>query len=160
MATLDLEQHADIPIQYGRKNIKGSPLNNEDISPTEPKYRIPGSVFRSENRTSRRSVWEPPFGSVPIRSKSDNKTVFDAYQIPLCFFGWCAGVIALVMVDYGLSRHIRQKRYHRPASLCDIRDVPYSREIQDKIDLARASHEIWLDTPHPIKILDWMIQNL
>ena len=148
MATLDLEQHADIPIQYGEENLTGSALNHEDISPTEQNIEIPDQFLDQKTERQDGLFEDTPFGSVPIRSKSDDKTVFDAYQIPYIPLAGARGVIALVMVDYGLSEHMSKASIISLPPYVTFVTSPYSREIQDKIDLARAaSHEIWLDTP-------------
>jgi len=164
MAELDLEPpESDVPIQYGIEGMSPAPLRHDDIdlngqtmngghteitkhseTPTTeellqkgPDTKLDDSLFEST-----------PFGQVPVRREADGKTVFDEYAIPFTAQETTRGIIALVLIDYGLSDSIEEVALSSLPPYISFVVSPYTRNMQEKISKARSyNHEIWMDVP-------------
>jgi polysaccharide deacetylase 2 family uncharacterized protein YibQ len=91
---------------------------------------------------------ETSFGSLPIIRTSDKLTSFEAYKQQFFVKSDTKGVIALVMIDYGLSNKLsRLALSDIPAPLSFVAS-PYADNLQAKISEARRDgHEVWLQIP-------------
>jgi hypothetical protein len=88
------------------------------------------------------------YGPLPIKRLTDNKTVFELYRPPFERRPDSSGLIALVMVDYGLSDKLSAKAITTLPSAISMTVSPYSRMMQPKVTGARAyGHEVWLQIP-------------
>ncbi len=87
------------------------------------------------------------FGMLPVLRDSDGLKPFDAYKKP---FEPVQGraMIALVVVDLGLSEKSTQNVFRSLPSVVSFSFSPYARKAEALGQLARASgHEIWMDLP-------------
>lgn len=153
VAHLDISQHQDQPIQYGvptpateehgqeNGEMTPSPLHTEDTTglpvPSIKETEAIDGLFE-----------DTPFGPVPVKRAADNMTVFQAYKMPFTPIAGAKGVIAIVMVDYGLSESLSKQAIYNLPSGVSFALSPYAADFQHKIDQARSTgHEIWMQIP-------------
>ncbi len=166
MAELDISSpEEDVPIQYGIEGMSPAPLRSGDIDlkgqamtgghtdiQTVPETSTTAEVPKTigPNPELIEGLFEDtPFGKAPIRREADGKTIFSEYAVPFSARETTRGIIALVMVDYGLSDSVGKSALEQLPPYVSFVVSPYARDIQGKISLARSnnSHEIWMDAP-------------
>lgn len=91
---------------------------------------------------------ETPLGFLPIIRKSDGMTAFSAYKAPFALRAETKGVVALVMLDYGLSDKLSKAALEKLPKPMTFSISPYSSIVQAKLTAARAAgHEVWMNIP-------------
>lgn len=87
-------------------------------------------------------------GALPITRQSDGLTVFEAYKAPFSLNAKTKGVIALVLVDYGLSESMSKSALQNLPPAINFATSPYAENIQQKISAARGKgFETWMTLP-------------
>ena len=108
--------------------------------PEPPMVSIPDAIpDLMENST---------YGPLPGVRESDGFKSFDAYKAPFTLKPDTKGVIAVVMVDFGLSDKLTQTAIQNLPPLINFVANPYADYLQSKISKAHAkSIEIWMGLP-------------
>lgn len=88
------------------------------------------------------------YGSLPIIRERDKMTPFKAYQGTFVAKPTTKGLIAIVMVDFGLSDiSAKEATLNLPSGISFVAS-PYAGNLQEKITNARSyGHEVWMHIP-------------
>lgn len=88
------------------------------------------------------------YGEVPVIREKDKQTVYAAYQPSFKLLPTTKGLIAVVMLDFGLSDKISMTATEQLPPEVSFSASPYAQNLQEKIDGGRSKgHEFWLTLP-------------
>lgn len=151
------QQQENPPEEHTEAAISTPPTTQPEPLPTEPakveattqEVADADAPVRSDVEDAIAGLYETTsYGPLPIKRLTDGKTAFDLYRPPFERHQDSHGIIALVMVDYGLSDKISAKAITTLPSAISMVASPYARMIQPKVTGARAyGHEVWLQIP-------------
>lgn len=133
------------------QDLEPKPLEAEDKNPsseTNPEPEDAQSVpLEIEDSVAGLSE-ESPLGYLPIIRKQDGLKPLDAYKAPFTLGPETKAVIALTMVDYGLSDRASKEALEKLPSPVTFIASPYAGNLQAKMTAARTKgNEVWLDIP-------------
>lgn len=118
--------------------VQSGDLNQMDLKP-QPKQIEDAIAGLHEQTVS---------GLVPIIRASDQMTVFKAYAADFKLLPETQGIIALVMVDFGLSAKAARTAIDDLPAGVSLALSPYARDAQKLTsDARRKNHEVWLELP-------------
>jgi polysaccharide deacetylase 2 family uncharacterized protein YibQ len=139
------EEHPAAP----QEEITPSELSPADTAPTPPPEEQNAAHETHPVEDALAGLHETtPFGMVPIVRKEDGMTAFKAYAAPFTLASNTKALVALVMVDYGLSEKSSKEAIEKLPLGVTLSSSPYAREAQTWITKARERGlEVWMGLP-------------